>query len=194
VRYWYDFEFVERGPHYPIVPVSLGMVSEDDRELYLQFTDGLMIAMEHPWVRENVVPKLTHLIVGSGALYPIPQVVSRADGPSPWVSQQEAQDRLLEFCDPNKYGKPEFWGYYCAYDHVLLSQIFGVMVNLPKGWPMYTLDIKQVQKLRSVISEQDIIWPESDPENEHNALADAREIRMRWDLLFPHGISGASLV
>jgi hypothetical protein len=32
---------------------------------------------------------------------------------------------------------------YADYDWVVLCQLFGAMVDLPKGWPMYCRDIKQ---------------------------------------------------
>ena len=38
----------------------------------------------------------------------------------------------------------KLYGYYSAYDHVALSWIFGKMIDLPKGFPMYTIDLKQV--------------------------------------------------
>ena len=40
--------------------------------------------------------------------------------------------------------KIQLYGYYSAYDHVALSWIFGKMIDLPKGFPMYTRDLKQM--------------------------------------------------
>lgn len=42
------------------------------------------------------------------------------------------------------YMNPQFYGYYSAYDHVALCWLFGKMIDLPKGFPMYTIDLKQV--------------------------------------------------
>lgn len=39
--------------------------------------------------------------------------------------------------------KPEFYGYYSSYDHVTLCWLFGKMIDLPEGFPMYTIDLKQ---------------------------------------------------
>lgn len=39
--------------------------------------------------------------------------------------------------------KPEFYGYYSDYDWVVLCWLFGRMINLPKGFPMYCIDLKQ---------------------------------------------------
>ena len=35
------------------------------------------------------------------------------------------------------------YGYYSAYDHVVFSWLFGKMIDLPEGFPMYTIDLKQ---------------------------------------------------
>lgn len=37
----------------------------------------------------------------------------------------------------------EFFAYYSAYDHIVLSWLYGKMINLPKGFPQYTIDLKQ---------------------------------------------------
>lgn len=40
--------------------------------------------------------------------------------------------------------KPEFYGYYCDYDWVVFCWLFGKMIDLPKGFPMYCRDLKQI--------------------------------------------------
>ena len=37
----------------------------------------------------------------------------------------------------------EFYGYYSDYDWVVFCQLFGTMMDLPKGFPMYCNDLKQ---------------------------------------------------
>ena len=76
-----------------------------------------------------------------------------------------------------QYGKPELWGYYSAYDHVVFCQLFGTMMNLPKGYPMYTRDIKQWcdQLGNPKLPEQG--------KGEHHALADARWNKLAWEFL-----------
>ena len=71
-------------------------------------------------------------------------------------------------CNQEEHGKPEFWGYFADYDWVALCQLFGAMMDLPKGWPMYCRDIKQWC--------DDLGNPRLPPEgkDEHHALADAR--------------------
>ena len=64
--------------------------------------------------------------------------------------------------------KPELWAYYADYDWVVLCQLFGTMMDLPKGWPMFCRDLKHLSV--------DVGSPKhpADPEGEHNALVDAR--------------------
>lgn len=57
------------------------------------------------------------------------------------------------------YAQPEFYGYYSSYDHVVICCLFGKMIDLPKGFPMHTIDLKQTfdekqQKMYSIASEQ----------------------------------------
>ena len=95
----------------------------------------------------------------------------------------EAIPDILVFCGEN----PELWGYYADYDHVLFSQIFGVMVALPPGFPMYTLDIIQEVKMRQIREGRKLRLP-SQGKGEHNALADARWNKLAWEFLFPEGL------
>lgn len=39
--------------------------------------------------------------------------------------------------------KPEFYGYYSDYDWVVFCWLFGKMIDLPTGFPMYCIDLKQ---------------------------------------------------
>lgn len=104
--------------------------------------------------------------------------------------------------------QPTFYGYYSAYDHVALSWIFGKMIDLPKGFPMYTIDLKQMfdqiqggrTKTIALFKEADlydkykenkIIFPENlkehpqypKQENEHNALSDAIFVKNLYHFL-----------
>lgn len=78
---------------------------------------------------------------------------------------------------PDVVGPPEIWGYFADYDWVAVCQLFGTMMDLPWGWPMYCRDIKQWC---------DMLGNPQLPEQgkgEHNALADARWNRTAWEFL-----------
>lgn len=73
--------------------------------------------------------------------------------------------------------KPEFWGYYSDYDWVAFCQIFGTMMDLPKGWPMYCRDLKQL-----CVDLGDPKLPQQGTD-EHNALNDARWNKKAYEFL-----------
>ncbi|HEY9369298.1 3'-5' exoribonuclease domain-containing protein, partial [Streptomyces sp.] len=71
----------------------------------------------------------------------------------------------------------QLWAWYGAYDHVVLAQLFGRMVDLPGGVPMWTNDLQQ--ETARLGNPQ---MPEQ-PAGVHNALADARHNRVRAHFL-----------
>lgn len=146
VRIWFDTEFIEDGRTIDLI--SIGAVREDGAEYYAECAE-CELGRASDWVRANVVPNLT------GNRTPRAQI---------------ARD-LVVFAGQ----KPEFWAYYAAYDWVALCQLYGTMMDLPKGWPMFCLDLKQVVHMMG----GEYLPPQS--EAEHNALADARWNRLAWD-------------
>lgn len=78
------------------------------------------------------------------------------------------------------YNQPEFYGYFADYDWVVFCWLFGKMKNLPKGFPMYCRDIKQMLDANALTEN----WKREnlpDPEGEHNALTDARWNKQLYD-------------
>ena len=148
-RIWFDTEFIEDGKTIDLI--SIGMVREDGATLYLENRD-CDLSRASDWVKTNVLPHLEggprHNAAG------IAQMVQK------WAGE-----------------KPEFWGYYADYDWVVLCQLFGTMMDLPKGWPMYCRDIKQWC---------DALGNPKLPEQgkgEHHALADAKWNRRAFEFL-----------
>lgn len=88
-------------------------------------------------------------------------------------------------------GLPEFYGYYSAYDHVVFCWLFGLMKDLPEGFPMYSRDLKQImdekefEDLSIHLIGEDLKnhpkYPKQD--NEHNALSDARWNKKLYEFL-----------
>ncbi len=166
MRIFYDCEFIEDGKTIDLI--SIGMVAEDERMYYAQNAD-CDLTRANKWVRENVFPSLLGLSIDKGE--PVKDWTS-----GDWKPKSDIAADLVRFCDPEKYGKPEFWGYYSAYDHVALCQLFGTMINLPRDWPMYTNDLKQWAHMLG-----DPELPTQ--EDEHHALADARWNKKVWSVL-----------
>lgn len=148
MRFWFDTEFIEDGKTIDLI--SLGVFSEDRRKFYAEFAE-CDLARASPWVRENVFPHLT------GKKTPRAEITAA----------------LVEFMGE----KPEIWAYYADYDWVALCQLFGTMMQLPEGWPMYCRDVKQ---LCDGIGNPKLPGQAS---GEHNALADAVWCAQAWQFL-----------
>lgn len=143
--YFLDTEFIERPS--TIELVSIGMVAEDGRELYLENAEADLTHADD-WIKINV---LAHLQGGSCR-----------------VSRLEMRRKILEFVDADM--KPEWYGYYSDYDWVVFCWIFGRMIDLPKHFPKYCRDFKQTMDTFG-IKKSDLPKQEG---TEHHALADAR--------------------
>ncbi len=70
----------------------------------------------------------------------------------------QSYDDLLRQVFINDENEPhEFYGYYADYDWVLLCSLFGTMMDLPIGFPMYCNDLKQ--DLETLIRKVKNDWP-----------------------------------
>jgi len=162
MKYFIDTEFYEDGKTIDLI--SLGVVAEDGRELYLCNQEAQLHRVSD-WVRKNVLMQLP--IYGDPA----------------WVTRQEMADQLVLFTgqDVPIRGQPEFtrlaqpdptkvsfMAYYADYDWVAICQLFGTMMDLPAHFPKWCYDLKQLSV--------DVGSPEHPKQtsDEHNALADAR--------------------
>lgn len=154
-RFFYDTEFIERPSTIDLI--SIGIVGEDGSEFYAVSTDAEH-SKANQWVKDNVLMLLP------------------PEDDSAWCSREVMRARVLDFLRPSKTDKVELWGYYSAYDHVALCWLFGPMVDLPPGMPMYTRDAKQLC--------DSLGNPRLPPNNgAHDALVDARWTRSVWQLL-----------
>jgi hypothetical protein len=169
VRLYWDCEFHENGQTIDLA--SIGIVRDDGAEYYAVAREFNFVRawVDHTWLRENVLPHLPHHIP-SGAMIPIFDV----DHPDVKPRAQIA-DEIQVFAGD----RPEWWGYYCSYDWVVLCFLYGSMVQLPGGWPMHPIDIKQEQVLHA----PDWRFPDLPDRREHVAIDDARETKFRADAL-----------
>ena len=181
---FYDLEFLEDGR--TIELISIGMVCDDGREYYAvnaalaaRWGAGRRLRRrirKHQWLMENVVPHLPHgfgdhrdAVIRSGWLfnYHDPAVKPR----------ERIADEVMDFI---RAAGPDvqLWANYGAYDHVCLAQLWGRMIDLPEGVPMFTHDIQQ-ERSRLGFAWDDLPKQEG---GEHNALADARHNQTvrRW--------------
>lgn len=167
-KYVYDFEFLERGRKYPILGASIGVKCEDGREYYAVFEDFDMNAGKwHPFLSTEVIP---HLPLTQTHLHgPVLDRMHPHVKPCEEIRRDLEKFYRLDSTD-GQLPHVELWGYYSSYDHVVHSQIWGTMMDLPEGMPMYTRDIKQEMDRVGLTSRH---MPERQG-TEHHALDDAR--------------------
>lgn len=148
MKIWFDTEFIEDGKTIDLL--SIGLVREDGRMFYAEPAEA-DISKASAWVRENVLPHL------SGVK----------------MARDDIAAGIRDFAGE----APEFWAYYADYDWVALCQLYGTMVDLPGGWPMYCRDVKQLC---------DALGNPRLPKQSttaHNALQDARWAKDAWAFL-----------
>lgn len=145
MKHFFDTEFIENGK--TIELLSIGIVNENDDRLYLELDVDTSSACD--WVKDNVLPSLTETVK---------------------YTREQARDKVLDFCGKD----PEFWAYYASYDWVVFCQLFGRMIDLPKGYPMYCNDLKQEIDRKGISN-----IPIND--GNHNALSDALWVKDFYD-------------
>lgn len=187
MKYFLDTKFIENGETIDLI--SIGVVTDDKREYYAISTDfDPWRAPE--WIVQNVFPPLPDPLAGSMRNYSQwvgtglqicisdPNFTDEQKGGALlWKSPLQIKEEIREFCNPEKHGEPRFWANYAAYNWVALCQLFGPMINLPKGWPMFCMDLQQwSHHLGYSLPIQG--------DEKHNALEDARYNKMCWDYLY----------
>ncbi len=150
MRFFYDLEFGDTAS--VVTFVSIGVVAEDGREYAAVSADFDPLAV-HPWVRENVLPQLPPA--------------------SSWKPRSVIAAELVEFFGDD----PVWWAWFGAYDHVALCQLWGDMPSLPRAFPRFTMDVRQLWEHlgRPALPAQ--------PGGLHDALHDARHVKVRYEAL-----------
>jgi hypothetical protein len=193
-------------PYHTIDLLSIAMVSEDNSELYLINKEfDLKAAWKDEWLRNNVISPLADELIKEKIwremrhLYDatkqsdVQQLINQYG-----ITKEEIKQQIFKFTnghliagyawlhkaeDWNKLYSTagedhEFIGYYSAYDHVLFSSLYGRMLNLPPGFPMYTTDLQQMIDQKGIDKAELLrIIPQ---ENNHSALCDARWIKKAY--------------
>lgn len=157
MKYFLDTEFMESPGSLDLL--SIGIVAEDGREFYAEVADA-DYSKANPWVQKHVLPQLIPHEVDTYGAY-----IVDGDRAVNVLPLKDIGPLIQQFIGDDK---PEFWGYYADYDWVVFCWLFGAMVDLPSGWPMYCRDIKQwVDRLGNPKLPKSLSMP-------HNALVDAR--------------------
>jgi hypothetical protein len=155
VKYFFDTEFHEYkhdGFNPTIELISIGIVAEDGRELYAVSRDfSWYPAMNNEWLRMNVIKPIYEEMTGdqdnknwtlanrgTEMLHELFADAVTDQG----RTREQIRDDIISFVDDDS--GPEFYAYYADYDWVVFCWLFGRMIDLPKGFPMYCRDLKQM--------------------------------------------------
>lgn len=211
-------------PYHSIQLISIGIVCEDGREYYA-ISNEFNPYDASDWVKDNVLKPMfsefcqreeyakrhhPELLTfknflkwkGKANVTIANEIVNFVHGykdMGDWVGFGDEYFKYLRGTEPQD--APEFYAYYADYDWVLFCSLFGTMMDLPKGFPMYCKDLKQT------FDEKQFMWVNNSEsyrfmmcramflagkpmyavevdlkkldcyptqENEHNALADAK--------------------
>lgn len=209
MKYFIDTEFIE-GFHKPLFGkrrhfidlISIGIVAEDGREYYA-ISNGYRYKDADKWVKDNVI---------------LPMYIDRVHGDARnrWdvhnfhhafgKSNEQIKLEILEFMgcwrDTFKWrvmsnNVPDVYAYYADYDWVVFCSLFGRMIDLPEGFPMYCKDMKQTQDEKALsftgytedLTDENKLKAIKDfrnypkQEKEHSAIDDARWNKKLYEFL-----------
>jgi hypothetical protein len=199
-RYFYDCEFYEDGER--VYPLSIGIVQPSGERYYRVYADWMWDSAalhgirRHAFLLAEVIPHLPQLAQDavhhgppSGSRHP-DEFVHPVIAPK-WIIAQE----LAAIFAAGGKGN-QLWAYYGAYDHLVLSQTFGTMMQLPKGCPMFTHELMQLEEdvnaRRSRVDLPPVVRPGKS--EEHHAAADAAWDMAFYDALIAGDVPGALLL
>jgi hypothetical protein len=127
-------QFYENGRTIDLISIA---VVAPDGEFFYGINQNMPFGpiSNHAWLMEHVMPSLP---VRLGFANPWD-----ADHPDfqylrPLSTIAESVRRFI-----TRYEDPCLWSDYSAYNHVALAQLWGPMVDLPEGIPMWTADVQQ---------------------------------------------------
>ena len=157
MRFFIDTEFIDPGNGLADVRlISLGVVADNGDEFYAIDKD-YPEDLANDWVKQNVLPRVRK---------------QRQF----WKSREAIAQQLQDFVDARSQpgqGRPEFWGYFCSSDWLLVGQLYGSIWERPPGWPQLCHEIATYAK---VIGASKSSLPPM-PSTAHDALVDARWTR-----------------
>lgn len=172
-KFFIDTEFIEgfhkplfgKRRHF-IDLISIGIYCEDGRSYYA-ISNEFNYKDADDWVKENVIDKIegelfqqqntfakSHFNFGLKDLLKqfgktnkqICTEIMMFIWNEAWKEWIDESDEFFERGKKNGWivDTPiEFYGYYSDYDWVLFCSLFGRMIDLPKDFPMYCIDLKQ---------------------------------------------------
>lgn len=188
MKIFFDTEFT--GLHKNTTLISIGLVDENNRSFYAEFTDYDKLQVDD-WINEHVINNLVlapyynpnHLFekLGYMLIYGDKQYVKKSL--EKWLSV---------------YDNVEFVSDVCHYDMVLLIDLFGTAFDLPKHINPACHDINQdiaryyeLTETEAFDYSREKILDNCDIKIEgdkHNSLYDAKVIKEIYNVIKSHGL------
>lgn len=187
MRLFLDFEFT--GLHQYTMPISIGIVSEDGREFYGEFTDFNTLMLTD-WLKDNIIPNTLYLSLPEDKRETITKPANH------YIADTETIVRKLLIW-LRQFPSVEIWADCLAYDWVLFCQLFGGALNLPRNIYYIPFDICTYFKVRGIDPDVDreefaktgVITRDNTCSvlgkhiGMHNSLVDARVLRDCFEVL-----------
>lgn len=175
---YFDTEFT--GLHKDTTLISIGIISEDGRTFYAEFTDYNVIQL-NDWMYTNVINNLLleptqengriDMIDKEGTCFNV-------------IGNKRYVKCALEYW-LTQFNDVEFWSDCLAYDWVLFNDLFDHAFNIPKNVYYIPFDICTLFKIKNVdpdISREEFI-DNSIEGKKHNSLYDAKVIKACYNKL-----------
>jgi 3'-5' exoribonuclease-like protein len=164
-RYYLDTEFIDDGK--TIELISIGMVSDDGRELYFVSSEFDKSRCDE-WLQTNVLNQLPKCTCpGGGTL----DHLGHNDPTCKWRTRAEIRDAIREFVREEPKDQIEIWAYFASSDWVVFYQLFGKMIDMPKHFPFFVRCLKQYAIDIGYRGKFKELLPDT---GHHDALADAK--------------------
>lgn len=155
--------------------ISLGMVSDNEKEFYAEFTDYNQNQVDG-WIQENVIANL---------LFPAAEPFVNTVGNITFVKGNSYYVKAHLDVWLSKFKNVELWSDCHHYDVVLFQDLFGGAFSVPEHVYYIPFDICTVMKMLGIdpdISREAFIDTPIEG-TKHNSLYDAKVIRACYDKL-----------
>jgi len=190
MKIFFDTEFT--GLHKETTLISIGFISEDGKTFYAELNDYDKSQVDC-WLQKNVIDNLTMKEPqdGEDEYYVARRHTDNFVGNDLYESYcvkmrcntSELKTELEKWL--SQFEQVEIWSDCLSYDWVLFNNIFGHAFNIPKNVYYIPFDICTLFKVKGIdadISREEFAEVKDDYQK-HNALWDAKVIKMCYDKL-----------
>lgn len=184
MKVFFDTEFT--GLHQNTTLLSIGLVKENGDIFYAQFTDYDENQVDE-WISNNI---LKNMLFSYSECYKNENLTLNVAYQYFVGNKQYIKERLLEWLEEDEI---EFWSDCLSYDWVLLNELWGGALNIPKNLSYIPLDICTLLQIKNIdpdINREEFINHEidfyafpKDKDFKHNALWDALVIKKCYEKL-----------